>query len=81
MPQRIDLGCGDFGAAKRNRERIANPTQEELNWWSWYEAAVKYTPHGIPLGQDVPIGELPQAGKKSYSRNYGGGGMNEETPR
>ena len=65
MPQRIDLGCEDFEAAKRNRKRIANPTQEELNWWGWYEAAVKYTPWGQPLGKDVPIGVLPQVGKKN----------------
>ena len=49
-----DVGCPDFEAARRNRERIANPPQEELQWWRWYEHLLQVTPHNKPLPPDAP---------------------------
>ena len=49
-----DIGCPDLEAAQRNRERIANPPQEELDWWHWYERVVQTTPQNKPLPPGAP---------------------------
>jgi len=58
----IDIGCSDFGAAARNRQRIKSG--ENLLWWLWYEAVVKSWPYRKPLPFWLPQGNLPKVGKQ-----------------
>lgn len=57
----IDLGCDDFEAAKRNRERKL--TVEQLRWWLWYENTVRSWSYKKPLPFWIPQGRLPKIGK------------------
>ncbi len=62
----FELMCVDAENARRSREKVADKTSHRA-WWKDYEKAIAATPVGAPLPSDVPIGNLPYAGKRRTS--------------
>jgi len=61
------LLCEDLEAARRSREHIAHPPQEEIDFYKRVKQLITSTPIDRPLPREVPVGELPEA-----RRNRGG---------
>lgn len=56
----VDVGCSDFGAARKSRERQKD--KHYLIWWYWYEAFIKSYPRNRLL-PEWAIGKLPSVDK------------------
>ena len=60
----LDIGVDDLDKARLNRERTAKYSEDEVKYYAWLDRAIAGTNFGEPLKSGVPIGELPQAGKR-----------------
>ena len=63
----IDIGCEDFEAAARNRNRVVN--KENIAGYLLIEAIIKSWPHGEPLPMWL-CGKLPIVGKEEERELY-----------
>lgn len=68
-----DVGCPDFEAAKRSREKVADKLC--ILAYLVVENTVRHTPlkHALPAW--VPLGNLPSVDKKDWQQHGGGSNM------
>lgn len=69
----VDIGCANFVQARRNRKRIGlglSPLLPDTPYWKWLELVLSKVAFGHLLPPNVPIGNLPEVGRRDYTPSY-----------
>ncbi len=64
-----DIGCDDFDQAARNRVIVSEKLF--ITFWLAMENVVRNTPLSCHLPSWIPLGQLPQIGKKDWQQYSG----------